>query len=79
MSFRAPGDDWYDGKANHYEVVTQPCGGGPTTRRRVTARRRAGSIQSIALTGRQANVYAVDEAGNRGPATTFRPTCHAQN
>jgi hypothetical protein len=71
LSFKAPGDDWYDGKADHYRVVSQPCRGGPTQRRSVPASAPAGSVQSITLTGRHITVYAVDEAGNRGAGKSF--------
>jgi hypothetical protein len=77
LSFKAPGDDWYDGKVNHYEVVSQPCGGGQAKRRHVAATATAGGLQSITLTGRAATVYAADEAGNRDPAKSFTPACHA--
>ncbi|HEY7151950.1 MAG TPA: FG-GAP-like repeat-containing protein [Solirubrobacterales bacterium] len=75
VSFKAPGDDWYDGKAHHYEVVSRPCGGGQTRRRTVAAGAPGGSVQSIAVAGRRVTLYAVDEAGNRGAGKSVEPGC----
>jgi hypothetical protein len=77
VTFKAPGDDWYAAKVDHYRVVTRPCGGGPTQVRTVTASASAGANQSISLHGRSVTVSAVDEAGNRGRGRGFTLPCPA--
>jgi subtilase family protein len=76
ITFKAPGDDWYQGKVHHYRVaLRRPCGPPQTTYQNVAATASAGATQAIALHGRVATVFAVDEAGNRGHARTFKASC----
>ena len=80
LHWTAPGDDWYAGTADHYEVATSqgpvcpnnfdtasPLAGAPTPG-------EAGASESYAVpTGAQAHVgiRAIDEAGNIGPVHDF--------
>jgi hypothetical protein len=76
ITFTAPGDDWYHGRVDHYRVaLSRPCGAPQTTHKDVPATAGAGARQAIQLEGRVATVFAVDEAGNRGPARTFQAAC----
>ncbi len=72
VTFRAPGDDFYDGKVDHYVVrVARACSrkveivDTPAT---VTAGKRATVSIPTEKSRYIAAVWAVDEAGNRGPA-----------
>jgi hypothetical protein len=80
LDFKAPGDDWYAGTADHYDVVTStapitpenfdsatPLDGAPTSG-------EAGSDQSLAVPAgakRHIAIRAVDDAGNLGPVYDF--------
>jgi hypothetical protein len=79
IAFKAPGDDWYAEQADHYELRLK--GGGHAKRgsglwRRVErpARVAAGHKQRLGLPPkwRRLKIWAVDEAGNRGPTTRLR-------
>ncbi len=72
LSFVAPGDDWYAGKVRRY-VLRLP---GPDRHEtKVEATASAGERQTVEVPpGKKGlKIYAVDEAGNRGPATTVHP------
>jgi hypothetical protein len=76
VTFKAPGDDWYDGKADHYRVaLSRPCGAPDTQFQNVPATVQAGATQTIELHGRVATVFAVDDAGNRDQAKSFAASC----
>jgi len=80
LDFTAPGDDWYAGTADRYDVVTSTApitadsfdqatalDGGPPPD-------EAGSPQTFAVpdgAGRHVAIRAVDEAGNLGPIHDF--------
>jgi FG-GAP-like repeat/Subtilase family len=67
LRFRAPGDDWYNGKVDHYTVqFSHP--NGSTDTRTVGPSGAAGSVERIDLPAhtKSVRVRAVDEAGNRG-------------
>lgn len=68
VTFRAPGDDWYAGRAAKYRVRV----GGRT--RIVKAKAAAGRRVTIRISprARRVTVQAVDDAGNRGLAWTAR-------
>lgn len=68
LSFRAPGDDWYQGRARRYRVTF----GGRT--RTFAARGAAGRAVALKLGAgvRRATVQAVDDAGNLGTPLTVR-------
>jgi hypothetical protein len=70
LSFLAPGDDWYAGRVDHYRVVFDVPGG--TRTRNVDSSGDAGQSQTMSIPAgaTAAHIYAVDEAGNRGPTAT---------
>ena len=72
LRFLAPGDDWYAGSADRYEVTIRLRGGGSDRRR--CSRCPPGATETIALPQRARNVRVVafDDAGNRGPALRLR-------
>jgi len=67
LRFKAPGDDWYDGKVDHYTVEFVHANGSRDART-VDPSGASGSVEKINLPGhtRSVRVRAVDEAGNRG-------------
>jgi hypothetical protein len=77
LTFKAPGDDWYDGQVDHYVVRVR--GAGPAGRSELrkelttTPTVPAGRKQRLVLPARwrSLRVWAVDDAGNRGPAAGF--------
>jgi hypothetical protein len=80
VSFKAPGDDWYDGKVDHYRValVRNPCKRHRHPKARsFPATVAAGKTQKLELPRRLSPVsmWAVDEAGNRGRAYQFAYPC----
>jgi hypothetical protein len=83
VTFKAPGDDWYAGRVDHYLVkLSTPChtGGGdvacpaPPPPREIQPSGPAGTKQSVKVPRafRRVRVQAVDEAGNLGPAKRLR-------
>ncbi len=80
LSWEAPGDDWYSGTADHYEIVTSndpitpdnfdqadPLTGAPVPA-------AAGTQQILAVPAgakRHVAIRAVDDAGNLGPVHDF--------
>jgi hypothetical protein len=80
LNWTAPGDDWYTGTADHYDVVTsagaicpqnfdssQPLGGDPSPA-------ESGSSESYTVPADARGhvaIRAVDEAGNLGPVHDF--------
>jgi len=76
VQFRAPGDDWYAGRAARYEITA----GGRTFSARPSG--EAGRTESIALpsAARRVTVSAEDDAGNRGtPLETSTPCVSRRN
>ncbi len=80
LDFTAPGDDWYAGTADHYEVVTSqaPIRSGNFARATplegAPAPAEAGSAQAFTIAHgapRHIAIRAVDEAGNLGPVHDF--------
>ncbi len=71
LSFRAPGDDWYAGEVDHYEVT---YAGAESSSGRVNADVPAGLSQKLELPdhARAVRIVAVDEAGNRSPTARLR-------
>jgi hypothetical protein len=75
VSFAAPGDDWYAGRADHYRVTAYPvarCQGrnfGKVRHLRFNATASAGQKQQFDLPKGHPDftIQAVDDAGNRGP------------
>jgi len=67
LRFKAPGDDWYGGRADRYTVRFTRANGKVDTRV-IDADGRAGSVQRVDLlpNTRTIRVRAVDEAGNVG-------------
>ena len=82
LSFKAPGDDWYDGKVDHYRLRfgfrCNDTGGGPAKRACVPAPKPM-SVKATAPAGERekiklprdgfftrVRIWAVDETGNRG-------------
>ena len=69
LLFEAPGDDWYDRSVDRYRVKARL----PSGRRGATwvdAHAAPGKTEAIPIPPgtRSLRVYAVDDAGNRGPA-----------
>jgi hypothetical protein len=67
LRFKAPGDDWYGGKVDHYRVQFVRRNGNAMTTN-VDPSAKAGSVQKVDLlpNTRRVRVRAVDEAGNVG-------------
>ena len=82
LVFKAPGDDWYDGTVDHYVVRVK----GGSAKDRAALRKRltttptvgAGQRQRLVLPAhwKRVRIWAVDEAGNRGPTKTLRRHRH---
>jgi hypothetical protein len=79
LTFRAPGDDWYDGHVDHYRASysldcrqVPDCPGKPAGNLKAAA--AAGHTEELTLPAdvRTLRIWAVDDAGNRGPAKTIR-------
>jgi subtilase family protein len=79
LTFTAPGEDWYQGQADHYRVSYQldcarlpDCPGKPGGSLNATA--AGGREQALKLPPgvRTIRIRALDDAGNRGPAKTIR-------
>jgi hypothetical protein len=68
LTFTAPGDDWYAGTAKTYHVVFALHGGGRSSSD-VDADVAGGGegLVPVPPQAEQVDVYAVDEAANRGP------------
>jgi VCBS repeat protein/subtilase family protein len=67
LRFRAPGDDWYVGKLDHYTMrFLHP--GGEVDQKSIDPSAEAGKVQKVNLPAntKTVRVRAVDEAGNRG-------------
>ncbi|MDQ2940021.1 MAG: hypothetical protein M3R23_05775, partial [Actinomycetota bacterium] len=71
--FKAPGDDWYDGKVDHYTVQFVHANGSGDTKT-VNPSGGAGTGQTINLepNTKKVRVRGVDEAGNLGGWVTVR-------
>ena len=83
VSFRAPGDDWYEGHVDHYvlNLKRNPCARHSKTRRRSTAATAAaGDQQAIKLPRHWSptSIFAVDDVGNRSRARNFVFACPVQ-
>jgi VCBS repeat protein/subtilase family protein len=67
LRFKAPGDDWYDGRVDHYTVQFVHTKSGVTTSN-VNPSGDAGSVQTVNLPPdtKTVRVRGVDEAGNLG-------------
>ncbi len=81
LSLRAPGDDWYVGKAARYRLTFFRADGSVLSRKRVAATAAAGHAQTVGLPAGAARVrvIAVDDAGNLGRPLVRRvaPIVHA--
>jgi hypothetical protein len=73
LHFKAPGDDWYDGKVDHYTVQFEHTNGNVATQN-VAAKANAGGRVQINLPPKtkRVRVRGVDEAGNLGGWKTVR-------
>jgi hypothetical protein len=79
LNFKAPGDDWYAGKVDHYAVHVRPgagAGGSLAKRMSTSPTVQAGHKQRLELPAgwKSLKIWAVDDAGNRGP--TLRKVRH---
>ena len=72
LHFRAPGDDWYAGSADRYEITIRLRGGGSDSK--TLQPLSAGREETISLPkdARSVRVVAFDEARNRSPALHLR-------
>ena len=73
LRFKAPGDDWYDGKVDHYAVQFVHRNGNVDTQN-VAAKAKAGGGVQINLppNTKTVRVRGVDEAGNLGGWTSVK-------
>jgi hypothetical protein len=73
LLFTAPGDDWYNGRVDHY-VLRSACANGRVVNSTVAPKVDAGGLEAINLPPgtKMVEVQAVDEAGNQGGRVTVQ-------